>query len=228
VSTKSSSSVQLSFAAAEEPVSEYIVEYGGEEGDYRFATGNISDDSRNYLIGGLNPSTTYYFRIRASNGCAVGPWSNVISSITFGGGDTGEGRLEIISSELEEEKGEEEEKEKENYDVRVEVTDSNNNPVIGAEVTLYSESRTAYTNDQGFAFFENVEQGQHRVVIVYDGYEGEENIFLEGEDVKTFYLKVEVEPKEGITIKKNIYIPAIIVGALGLIGLAFYIRKLKK
>jgi hypothetical protein len=34
----------------------------------------------NYTINSLTPNTKYYFKVRANNGCATGPWSNVMSS----------------------------------------------------------------------------------------------------------------------------------------------------
>jgi Bacterial Ig-like domain (group 1)/Fibronectin type III domain len=33
-----------------------------------------------YTISSLTPNTTYYYKVRANNGCASGPWSNVRSS----------------------------------------------------------------------------------------------------------------------------------------------------
>ena len=33
-----------------------------------------------YTVNSLTPNTKYYFKVRANNGCAPGPWSNVMSS----------------------------------------------------------------------------------------------------------------------------------------------------
>ena len=65
-------------------------------------------------------------------------------------------------------------------------------PVAGAEVTLHSTPRKAVTDVEGVASFTDVEPGQHRVLIAYEGHEGEQTVNLQG-DVKTFDLTVTVE-----------------------------------
>lgn len=44
-----------------------------------------------YTINSLTPNTKYYFKVRANNGCATGPWSNVMSS-------TGQSSLPVTGS----------------------------------------------------------------------------------------------------------------------------------
>jgi hypothetical protein len=38
-----------------------------------------------YTVNDLTPDTTYYFEVRANNGCAPGPWSSILSSNSSGG-----------------------------------------------------------------------------------------------------------------------------------------------
>jgi len=78
-----SSSILLSFSDASDPYDHYVLEYGTKPGEYTYGADNIgSKGTREYLVKGLIPSTTYYFRVRAGNGCAAGAWSNEISAKT--------------------------------------------------------------------------------------------------------------------------------------------------
>lgn len=78
----SSTSAALFFAPAGNPYSNYVVSYGYSSGDERFGTQfDLSNwpGVRGYLIQDLEPNTTYYFKIRAGNGCAAGEWSDYMS-----------------------------------------------------------------------------------------------------------------------------------------------------
>lgn len=44
---------------------------------------------QNYMVSHLKPSTTYYFRVRAQNGCMPGEWSNTLRGVTRGVGSSG-------------------------------------------------------------------------------------------------------------------------------------------
>jgi len=44
-----------------------------------FSQGNTGAAVK-YTINSLTPNTKYYFKVRANNGCATGPWSNVVNS----------------------------------------------------------------------------------------------------------------------------------------------------
>jgi hypothetical protein len=80
---QSSSSVLLYFATADGPLDHYALEYGTKSGQYIWGSTNIGDrDARTYMVNFLFPNTTFYFRIRAGNGCAPGGWSNEISATT--------------------------------------------------------------------------------------------------------------------------------------------------
>lgn len=54
---------------------------------------------RTYVVKHLTPNTTYYFRVRACNGCATGSWSSEISATTKSRFYLS--TLEFVSTELE-------------------------------------------------------------------------------------------------------------------------------
>ncbi|RPJ69147.1 MAG: hypothetical protein EHM20_16705, partial [Alphaproteobacteria bacterium] len=80
--SNSSSSVTIKFTNWQSPVDHFTLEYGTKSGEYKYSVDGISKDSTSFLIEKLNANTSYYFRIRSGNGCAVGSWSNEISALT--------------------------------------------------------------------------------------------------------------------------------------------------
>jgi len=111
------------------------------------------------------------------------------------------------------------------YDVKVKVIDTNKKPVEGAKVTIHSKVQETITNKDGIAEFKNVEAGDHKVLIAYNNFEGEQSVNLAG-DVKRFDLNV--------TVKQNfIFLSPLaygIIGTLGLIivGLVVLLIKIKR
>ncbi|MCL4364587.1 fibronectin type III domain-containing protein [Patescibacteria group bacterium] len=66
-------------------VSYYFVSYGYSSGDERFGASfnqGPYDGALSFTVNDLSPKTTYYFKVRAGNGCASGDWSNVLSART--------------------------------------------------------------------------------------------------------------------------------------------------
>lgn len=70
----------------------------------------------------------------------------------------------------------------EGYRVKIKVVDEKKEPVLGASVTLYSTPREATTDENGVAAFENVEPGEHRVVVAFNGQSGEQKINITGDE----------------------------------------------
>ena len=82
---KNAHSILLSFHPADKPVEKYILQYGTKSGSYPYGSQDLgvnSSDSMTYAVNLLAPNTTYYFRLKAANGCATGDWSNEISATT--------------------------------------------------------------------------------------------------------------------------------------------------
>ena len=111
------------------------------------------------------------------------------------------------------------------YDVKVKVLDTNKKPVEGATVTLHSNPQTTKTDKNGIASFNNVEAGDHKVLIAYNNFEGEQSINLTG-NVKEFDLNVTVQEK-AISLSPLAYG---IIGVMGIIiiGLIVLVVKLKR
>lgn len=95
-----SDSVKLYFTDADGPLDKYVLQFGLKSGDYIFGSDGIGGlGMRTYLVQHLTPKTMYYFRVRAGNDCAIGPWSNEISAKTKARYSLSS--LEFLSSELE-------------------------------------------------------------------------------------------------------------------------------
>ncbi len=85
----SGTSILLTFSSAADPYTHYALEYGTASGDYAYGAVDIGPKgTRQYLVQSLSPNTTYFFRVRAGNGCATGVWSNEISARTLQSGAT--------------------------------------------------------------------------------------------------------------------------------------------
>ncbi len=218
-----STSVLLYFTPADGFVDKYILEYGEKEGEYRHGVGDLgvnSDSQMTFLVEQLSPNTTYYFRVRAGNGCTVGPWSNVISEKTFSALNlvnqfTNQSlKTDITEAEIEKDAFSvptpslspspspsptpsitiiPDTGQKTLVDVSIKVEDENKNAVQGAVVTLYSTPRQEITDVNGIAHFNSVESGEHRVVIEYRNKKAEQTIFVpsDGDEIS---FSIEVKP----------------------------------
>lgn len=78
-------SVILTWTPAADPVSYYLIAYGTTPGNYIYGNPNVGGhDTTSYTVHGLSGGVTYYFIVRAGNGCMPGPFSNSKSSQTTG------------------------------------------------------------------------------------------------------------------------------------------------
>ncbi len=129
---------------------------------------------------------------------------------------------EKIPAETEEEK---ERIKEEGYIVQIKVVDEKTNPVQGAKVTLFSEPREEYTNEEGITFFEGVEPGEHRILIVYNNQEGEQQINLTG-DIQEFHYDIQIKETNPFVDTRVILTFFIFLAVI--ISLLFYVFILKK
>lgn len=83
-------SVTLVWSGASDPVSYYLITYGTSSGSQTYGNPNIGGkDTTSYTVNGLSGGNTYYFRIRAGNGCTPGDYSNEVSAAPSGAIFTG-------------------------------------------------------------------------------------------------------------------------------------------
>ena len=78
--SQSSSQIKLSWTAVSVPISYYVVSYGISSGNYIYGNPNVGKQN-NYTVGFLSQGTTYYFVVKAVNGCSSGSYSNELSAI---------------------------------------------------------------------------------------------------------------------------------------------------
>jgi hypothetical protein len=79
-------SVTLNWSEAPDPVTYYLVAYGTEPGVFTYGNPNVGGKgTTSYTVNNLSGGVTYYFRVRAGNGCTPGPYSNVRTVQPTGG-----------------------------------------------------------------------------------------------------------------------------------------------
>lgn len=234
------SSVELYFTTADGPLDHYVIEYGTSSGKYQYAADPVGNaQSRIYRVTALSKNTQYYFRIRAGNGCGVGPWSNEIMAATKETNSQFISTMEIApvptptnspplpttstkSNSTSVTTTPTPSPVEAGYTLQIDVKDNHNTPVNGAIVTLHSNPKTGTTDTNGKVRFENVDAGQHLVEIAYGNYQGEQSVYIGG-DVKTIELKITVmEQKSTFSPVSTVIIGGLVVAVLLLI--VFLIR----
>jgi hypothetical protein len=83
VSVLGPNSLKVYFVKGDGPFDRYALIYGLKSNQYSFGALNLGDFyTSSILINDLNPSTTYFIRVRPDNGCAPGNLSNEVSATT--------------------------------------------------------------------------------------------------------------------------------------------------
>lgn len=78
--------VALKWTEATDPLTYYLITYGTKPGAQTYGNPNIGGKgTTGYTVSGLSGGITYYFQVRAGNGCAPGDFSNEISATVRGG-----------------------------------------------------------------------------------------------------------------------------------------------
>ncbi|MFA6518582.1 MAG: LamG-like jellyroll fold domain-containing protein [Candidatus Shapirobacteria bacterium] len=189
-SANNQNSITLYFSGADLPFDHYDLSFGLKSGEYSFGATNLPKDISQYQANNLSSNTTYYFKIRPGNGCATGNWSNEISATTMSNISLNQIETTALSLETIPPKPNPSPTPSSNpspsppqpadYQLQIKVVDNLKKPIVGAQVTIHSKTQKAYTDGQGIARFTNVEPGNHRVLIAYNDYQGEQSLFLTG------------------------------------------------
>jgi hypothetical protein len=81
--TAGQTSTTLFYAEPSSDFDGYTISYGTTSSadgyNITYSQGRVGSANK-YTVSDLTPKTIYYFKIRANNGCATGPWSSVLSS----------------------------------------------------------------------------------------------------------------------------------------------------
>jgi len=77
--------VTLKWTEAADPLTYYLITYGTKPGAQTYGNPNVGGKgTTGYTVSGLSGGITYYFQVRAGNGCAPGDYSNEISATALG------------------------------------------------------------------------------------------------------------------------------------------------
>ncbi len=77
--------VELNWSKAADPVTHYVISYGLTPSKPLYGNPNVGGkETTSYTVGSLSGGTTYYFRVRAGNGCNGGAYSNEIAASAGG------------------------------------------------------------------------------------------------------------------------------------------------
>ncbi len=227
-STEGKSSITLKFTNWQSPVDHFALEYGTESNKYTFGVSSFGNkDTNSYTVSSLLPNTIYYFRVRVGNGCATGAWSNQISAKTksrYSAITKSDLETEIIDIELKKKEEKEENLKEIGYDIKIKVVDADKKAVKGAKVMLFSTPREAITDKEGIALFENVEPGEHRVVISYKWQTGEQKINLQ-ENMEVDEIDLTIQIKSTNPFFNPWVIGVITVLVLTLVGVTLLAKR---
>jgi len=91
--------------------------------------------------------------------------------------------------------------------LRVKIYDKSKKPIKGATVEIHSDIRTEITDENGEAYFENIDTGLHTMIISYNGYRAEREINLINDGEEEMEINVKVEKVSNI----NYWLIALII-----------------
>lgn len=246
--TTNGTSVTVTFRTLIEKPTKYLISFGINEEASRFEKEfEISETDRNMseiITDNITPGTTYYFKVKAFKGCKSGDYSDTksiavetsalkkifsfVSSVVKPKTEEGS-----ISASNESPTSETSETSKTiamaspaTYSIDVKVV-QDGKPVGNTEVLLHSKVQTGKTNEQGIVHFDNVEPGDHTILLAYNGDKLEQKVKLEGEDTnKVIVLNVNA-PTERFS-KEAIIIISILGGVILILLVGLYVIYRRK
>lgn len=211
--------VEIYFTQAQDPFDHYTLEYGLASDNYQYGITSFGDHSTGTVtVSLLTPNTTYYFRVRAGNGCATGVWSSEVSAKTKGVFVTND--LELTNVELTPSENQGETKDN-LYTLNITAIDKDKNPVEGVKLTFHPKTLSATTGRDGKTKVEGLAGGQYTIDVEYKGYKSTQTINLEGE-TRVLDLTVQIDTRKVLFSPVSIIIIGLLLAAISILTVKSY------
>lgn len=234
--------LKIRFEGVEGKYSEFEVRWGLSESLVREDSNSEvfgNRRTRSYVIEDLQPSQSYFVKLRALNGCAKGEWSDVVMGSTLN--VTDENSLtttEVVDYEvMVEASGTPREEVAEStetngvvlHTLKVKVIDSKRQPVEGAVVEISELNISGVTVGDGIVVFNDVPSGWYEVGVKNSEANGLQRVGLNEKSPSTVELTVQIVGKSKAVVQD---IPVVWMGsaaiafvALFILGRKFLVRK---
>lgn len=112
------------------------------------------------------------------------------------------------------------------YDLDIKILTNSGEPLRGIQVILHSDPIESITDNDGVAHFEGVPEGEHKVVLAIDNYQGSQAIMVTG-DTKNIEFVMQINLVSEFSSPRVL---TVIGGLIGIIGILTFllIKKNKK
>lgn len=218
-----SSAAILYFVPSSGGAKEYIIEYGttsdANQHAVRFSHADTSG-AVSYTIDHLAAQATWYFRVRGTNGCAFSAWSNTKSSFIGVRSNPASMEKAVVTEEVKEAEAlpsnnADQTTQQTSYTVRVKVTQAEQ-PAKNVKVVLAQTQQEVVTDDEGYAIFEQVIGGLHRLQVVGQAYAAEKEVEISGDDPEFDVAINLVLHEDGISTRTWLSIVAVLLAGFSI------------
>ncbi|KKS36656.1 MAG: hypothetical protein UV00_C0024G0011 [candidate division WWE3 bacterium GW2011_GWF1_42_14] len=211
--------LKLVFEGIEAEFNEFEVRWGTNASLIKDSSNSKTFGNRNtrsYVIEDLEPSTLYFLKVRALNGCAEGDWSETVKGRTLDvAGENIVSNTEIVEQTVTAKEPEESEQSAQTpqitdtvalHTLKVRVADVQGNPVAGVSVSITEADIMGVTNNEGLVFFDNIPSGWYEISAQASGVEGVQSVNLNEEGSSVIEVTIQVTSVAAPTLPKPSYI----------------------
>lgn len=205
--------ITLKYKDAGDPVESYMLYYGKKAGSDTYRLDYIGKKGSSvFSVPNLDVNTTYYFRIRAVNGCKKGLYSNEVSAKTLGftndnkaldvdvsvtpSKDKTANYSDTSKGPIKEDDGIAAQTKEDDYSIKVIVTNDDGSPIVGVKVKIDGDNpQEKLTYTDGSVEFTNLKKRMYEITATYSDQEIKQSVLITGE-VKSLDVALKIKQRE--------------------------------